>query len=125
MRLPSEHTTLRLVPSARDTNAAGDIFGGWLLSQADIAGSIVASQRVPGRVVTVAVDGFHFIKPVLLGDIVSIFARITKLGSTSLTVAITIYIERKQGISVVTMKVAEGQFIYVHIDKQGKPLACQ
>lgn len=123
--LPDEHATLRIVPTAGDTNAAGDIFGGWLMSQADIAGSIIARQHTTGRVVTVAVDNFHFIKPVLLGDVVSIYARLSHLGTTSLTITIEIYIERKPQKQLISMKVAQGQFIYVHIDEQGRPVAVQ
>lgn len=121
--LPEEHCTLRIVPTVRDTNAAGDIFGGWLMSQADIAGSIVARQQTPGRVVTVAVDEFHFIRPVLLGDVVSIYGRILTFGTSSLTVELEIYIERKPDKHSITMKVAQGRFVYVHLDRQGKPTA--
>lgn len=118
--LPKEQVSLRIVPTAIDTNAAGDIFGGWLMSQADIASSIVARQYSPGRVVTVAVDSFHFLEPVMLGGVVSIYARVVKQGNTSHTITLEIYIEPKPENQLIAMKVAEGQFVYVHIDERGK-----
>jgi len=121
--LPEAHATLRIVARPCDVNAAGDIFGGWLISQADIAGSTVAVRHTKGRVVTVAVEQFHFIKPVLVGDIVSIYSDIKAIGKSSITVAMSIYIERKPMQDVIVEKVAQGQFIFVHLDDQGKPCA--
>jgi acyl-CoA thioesterase YciA len=72
---------------------------------------------------TVAVDGFHFIKPVFLGDVVSIYARVESIGTTSLTISLDIYTERKTGKQIIATKVAEGLFSYVHVDEQGKPAA--
>ena len=124
-QLPPEHATLRIVPMPADINAAGDIFGGWLLSQADIAGSIVAIRQIKGRVATVAVNNFHFLKPVLVGDVVSIYGRIKRIGTTSITIDIDIYIERKPQQQLITLKVAEASFVYVHLDKEGSPLAIE
>jgi len=121
--LPETHATLRIVARPCDVNAAGDIFGGWLISQADIAGSIAAVKHVNGRVVTVAVDQFHFMKPVLVGDVVSLYGAIRAIGKSSITVAIDMYIERQGIDNVIIEKVAQGQFIYVHLDEQGKPCA--
>jgi acyl-CoA thioesterase YciA len=120
-QLPTEHATLRIVASPSDVNATGDIFGGWLMAQADIAGSILAVRRIRGRVVTVAVEHFHFIKPVLVGDVVSIYSEIHSLGKSSVTVTVSIYIERKPMHNVLVEKVAQGQFIYVHLDEVGRP----
>jgi acyl-CoA thioesterase YciA len=122
MQLPKEHAVLRIVPTARDVNAAGDIFGGWLMSQADIAGSIVAVRQTKGRVVTVAVNDFHFISPVFVGDVVSIYGEVEKSGKTSITVAMTIYSERKLSQNIEVIRVAKGYFTYVHLDNAGKPL---
>ncbi len=120
--LPDQHATLRIVPVRADVNAAGDIFGGWLLAQADIAGSIVALRHVKGRIVTVAVNDFHFIKPVLIGDIVSLYGQIKNIGHTSITVTLDIYIERKPSNDIIIQQVGRGQFTYVHLDELGQPL---
>ena len=108
--------TLRVMPMPSDTNAAGNIFGGWLMSQVDIAGSIVAIQRARGRVVTVAVNEFQFYKPVHVGDIVSIYADITHVGTTSITVKVIVYTTHvsETGIS---NKVADATLTYVAIDE--------
>ena len=123
MQLPKEHAVLRIVPTASDVNDAGDIFGGWLMSQADIAGSIVAVRHTKGRVVTVAVNEFHFISPVLIGDVVSIYGEIERIGTTSIVIAITVYSERKLQQSIEVVFVAKSDFTYVYLDKSGKPLA--
>jgi acyl-CoA thioesterase YciA len=109
--------TLRVMPMPSDTNAAGNIFGGWLMSQVDIAGSIIAIQRARGRVVTVAVNEFQFYKPVHVGDIVSIYADITHVGITSITVKVIVYTTHvsETGIS---NKVADATLTYVAIDER-------
>ena len=89
-----EQPTLRLVPMPADTNAAGDIFGGWIMAQVDIAGSIVAGRRAKGRIVTVAVNSFYFKKPVFVSDVVSFYAKIIKTGATSITVDVKVSAER-------------------------------
>lgn len=120
--LPSErHATLRVVPMPADTNAAGNIFGGWLMSQADIAGSIVAIRRAQGPVTTVAVNSFRFHKPVYVGDVVSLYADIARVGTTSITVDVKVYVQRglRQSAAPGTVeKVAEATLTYVAIDMQ-------
>ncbi len=121
MKLPeNQEPTLRLVPMPSDTNAAGDIFGGWIMSQVDIAGSIVAHRAAKGRVVTVAVNQFQFHYPVYVGDLVSCYAEIVAIGNTSLTVFITVYAERHR-TNDECIKVTEATVTYVAIDKFGKP----
>lgn len=111
--------TVRTLAMPRDTNPAGDIFGGWLMSQMDIAGSIVAHQRAGGRVVTVAVDGMEFHEPVYVGDVVTCHTDITRTGKSSITVDIELTATR--GRSGETVKVTHGTFVYVAIDEKGKP----
>lgn len=118
--LPSDrHATLRLVPMPADTNAAGNIFGGWLMSQVDIAGSVVAIRRAQGPVTTVAVSAFRFHKPVYVGDVVSLYADIARVGTTSITVDVLVYAERglRHGGAVGAVElVAEATLTYVAID---------
>ena len=120
VQLPDRHATLRLVPMPRDTNAAGDIFGGWIMSQVDIAGSIAASRRARGRVTTVAVNAFHFVAPVSVNGLVSFYAQVVKVGTTSITVDVEVYAERglrspKPGEVV---KVTEAVLTYVAVDEK-------
>lgn len=86
---------LRVVPMPRDVNVSGDVFGGWMMSQADIAGSILAFRRAQGRVATVAVSRFEFHNPVFVGDLVSFYARIAKVGRTSVTVDLEMRVDRR------------------------------
>jgi len=119
--LPADREpTLRLVPMPSDTNAAGDIFGGWIMSQVDVAGSIEAHRHAKGRVVTVAVNEFQFHQPVFVGDLVSCYARITKTGRTSITVFIEVYAERQRAIGEC-IKVTEATVVYVAIDNDRQP----
>lgn len=111
---------IRVLPMPSDTNAAGDIFGGWLMSQVDIAGSIAAHRRVKNRVVTVAVNEFIFINPVLVGDLVSIYADIEYIGNTSLRIALTVMAEHERG-SENAIKVAEAVLTYVSLDDNKRP----
>lgn len=119
-KLPdNRHATLRVVPMPADTNAAGNIFGGWLMSQVDIAGSVVAIRRAQGPVTTVAVTAFRFHKPVYVGDVVSLYAEVTRVGTTSITVDVAVYAERglrQSGIVGTVEKVAESTLAYVAID---------
>lgn len=112
--------TLRLVAMPTDTNAHGDIFGGWLMSQVDIAGSIVAYRRAGGRVVTVAVNAFQFLRPVYVGDLVSGYAEVVRVGRTSITVAVEVYVDRDRG-TARREKVAEATLTYVAIDENRLP----
>jgi acyl-CoA thioesterase YciA len=119
--LPDEQDlAIRVMAMPADTNASGDIFGGWLMSQVDIAGSIVARRRAQGRTVTIAVDSFQFRKPVFVGDVVSCYARITRIGKTSLTIKVKAYAER-QGKSHHSHLVTEADLTYVAVDEQRKP----
>ena len=102
-------------------NALGDIFGGWLISQADIAGSILAHTRAKGRVVTVAVNHFQFIKPVYVGDLVSYFGNIANIGTTSIRIALEIFVERLDGEHIHCEKVGTSEITYVAIDQNRKP----
>jgi acyl-CoA thioesterase YciA len=111
---------IRVMAMPADTNASGDIFGGWLMSQVDIAGSIIARRRANGRIVTVAVDSFQFHQPVFVGDLVSCYARITRVGRTSLTVNVKAFAER-QGAAHEIMQVTEADLTYVAVDELRRP----
>ena len=120
VNLPTDkEPTLRLVPMPSDTNAAGDIFGGWIMSQVDIAGSVAAHRAAKGRVVTVAVKEFQFHYPVYVGDLVSCYAEVVKVGRTSLTVFIEVFSERHR-LEEECLKVTEATVTYVAIDDDGK-----
>ena len=119
--LPTDQElVLKVVPMPADCNANGDIFGGWVMAQVDIAGSVLPARLVRGRMATVAVNEFIFKQPVKVGDILSFFARIVKVGRTSVTVQVEVYAEhyRSQGDY---SKVTEAQLTYVAIDEEGKP----
>ena len=92
--LPDRPPTLRVVPMPADANQHGDIFGGWVMSQVDIAGGVLAAQRARGRVATVAVNSFMFKQPVLIGDVVSFYSTIVRVGRTSITVDVEVYAQR-------------------------------
>lgn len=111
---------IRVMAMPADTNAAGDIFGGWLMSQVDIAGSLIARRRAQGRIVTVAVDSFQFKKPVFVGDIISCYAHITRVGKTSITVHVRAFAER-HGQSHEQIQVTEADLTYVAVDEHSKP----
>ena len=123
---PRGDMILRTLAMPADTNAAGDIFGGWLMAQVDIAGSIVAIRRADGRVATVAVHDFTFLKPVFVGDLVSIYARLIKTGTSSLQVAVEAYAERRRGIEECH-KVATATLTYVAVgpDRRPRPIPAQ
>lgn len=119
--LPDErYLALRVMPGPADTNAAGDIFGGWIMSQVDIAGSIVARRCAGGRVVTVAVNAMQFHQPVFVGDLISCYAQITRTGRTSITVHVTAFAERR-GDREETIQVTEADVTYVAVDEKRKP----
>jgi len=111
--------TVRVVPMPADTNSMGDIFGGWIMSQVDIAGGIAAARRAQGRVVTVAVNALEFKKPVFVGDVVSCYAAVTRVGRTSITIKTDVYAERRAATEYV--KVTEATFTYVAIGDDGRP----
>ncbi len=112
--------TCRVVAMPENTNAAGDIFGGWLLSQVDLAGSTLAVKISSGRVATVAVNHFQFIKPVFVGDLVSCWAQLDHIGTTSIRIRIEVDAERMRN-SHDKERVAEATFTYVALDAQGQP----
>lgn len=109
---------LRVVPMPADLNPAGDVFGGWIMAQADIAGGIVAHRRARGRVATVAVESFLFRQPVSVGDVVSFYVDLVRVGRTSITVAVEVYAERNPS-DPVTVKVTEATFTYVALNADG------
>ena len=117
-----EMPVLRIVPMPADTNAHGTIFGGWVMAQVDIAGSIPAWDRAQGPVVTVAVNSFVFQEPVFVGDLVSFYARVLKVGRTSITVDVEVFSQRgRQGGRSEVVKVTEAQLTYVAVDERRKP----
>jgi acyl-CoA thioesterase YciA len=123
--LPEEDPILRLVPMPTDTNYAGDVFGGWIMAQVDIAGSLPAIRRARGRVATVAVNSFVFKQPVFVGDVVSFYASIVRVGRTSITVNVSVYAQRglRDGGEEICIKVTEAVLTYVAVDEQRKPRA--
>jgi acyl-CoA thioesterase YciA len=118
--LPDRQPALRVVPMPADANQNGDIFGGWVMSQVDIAGSIPAARRARGRVATVAVNSFVFREPVLIGDVVSFYADITREGRTSITVAVEVYAQRNP-TDVICVKVTEASLTYVAVGADRRP----
>jgi acyl-CoA thioesterase YciA len=119
--LHDEHDlAIRVMAMPADTNASGDIFGGWLMAQVDIAGSIIARRHAQGRVATVAVDSFQFKKPVFVGDVISCYAKITRVGKTSLTINVKAFAER-HGQTHEHLQVTEADLTYVAVDDQRRP----
>lgn len=111
---------LRMMPGPSDSNVHGDVFGGWLMSQVDIAGSLPATRRSNGRVATVAVNSFVFKHPVFVGDLLSFYADIIKVGKTSITVNVEVYAERNR-LQASIVKVTEATLTYVATDAERKP----
>jgi acyl-CoA thioesterase YciA len=111
---------LRVVPMPSDSNQVGDIFGGWIMSQVDIAGSIAAIRRARGRVATVAVNSFSFKQPVFVGDLVSLYADIVRIGRTSITVDVEVFAQRNP-LDIECVKVTEATLTYVAVDENRKP----
>ena len=110
---------LRVLAMPADTNPYGDIFGGWLLSQADVAGSTVAIARAGGRVATVSVKEFQFLSPVRVGDLVDLYARLVATGNTSMTVEVSAW-ARRESLPADGHAVAAGRFVYVAVDENGR-----
>jgi acyl-CoA thioesterase YciA len=117
-RLPDGQPVLRVMPMPSDVNAAGDIFGGWVMAQVDIAGGVAAMRRARGRVATVAVNAFQFKQPVSVGDVLSFYAEIIGVGRTSITVDVAVFAERNPAAPVV-VKVTEAVLTYVALDASG------
>lgn len=118
--LAGEEPVLRVPARPADINAGGDIFGGWIMSQVDIAGSIPAVARAQGRVVTVAVQRLVFLKPVKVGDLVSLYARVDEVGRSSLRVGVEVYVHRHL-TPPEFIHVCSAELTYVAIDEHGKP----
>jgi acyl-CoA thioesterase YciA len=119
--LPTDkELVLKVIPLPADTNGNGDIFGGWVMSQVDLAGSVLPARYVKGRIATVAVNEFIFKQPVRVGDILSFFSEVTRIGKTSITVKVEVFAERyrTQGQYI---KVTEANVTYVAIDDEGRP----
>lgn len=117
--LLNREPTLRVMPMPADVNANGDVFGGWVMSQVDIAGGIAAHRRARDRVVTVAVNSFLFKQPISVGDVVSFYTEVVRVGRTSITVNVEVYAERNP-THPITVKVTEATLTYVAIDAAGR-----
>jgi acyl-CoA thioesterase YciA len=111
---------LRVMPMPADANQNGDIFGGWIMAQVDVAGGVVAGRVARGRVATVSVNSFLFKQPVQIGDVLSLYADVVRVGNTSITVDVQVYAERGREEARV-VKVTEATLTYVAIDLQGRP----
>jgi acyl-CoA thioesterase YciA len=123
--LPTEAPLARVTPRPNDANSKGDIFGGWLMSQMDMAGAVLAIRHAQGSIATVAVKDMHFIKPVFIHDVVSFYGEVTAMGKTSVTIHLTAYAERfAQHFSLIE-KVSDAIFIYVAIAKPGEKRTIQ
>ena len=118
--LPQREPTIRVAAMPSDANYTGDIFGGWLMGQVDIAGSIPALHRAKGRVATVAVNSFIFKQPIFVGDIVSFYTKIMKVGTTSITVEVEVYAQRDPA-KPICVKVTEATLTYVAVSEDRKP----
>jgi acyl-CoA thioesterase YciA len=120
-KLPeNKQPALRVVPMPADANQHGDIFGGWVMSQVDIAGGMAAARLARGRVATVAVKEFVFKQPVQIGDVLSFYVQVLRVGNTSITVEVEVYAERRPA-DPKTVKVTEATLTYVAVDREGRP----
>jgi len=119
--LPADmELVLKVIPMPADCNANGDIFGGWVMAQCDLAGSVIPARHAKGRMATVAVNEFIFKQPVRLGDILSFYSKLVRIGRTSITVTVEVFAERFQAQGAY-IKVTEATFTYVAIDDNGRP----
>lgn len=117
---PSDRLTMRVAPMPADANSNGDVFGGWIMAQVDLAGSVLPARIAKGRIATVAVNQFVFKQPVSIGDLLSFYAHVERIGRTSVTMRVEVYAERNPA-SLYVVKVTEAQLTYVAIDEHGKP----
>jgi acyl-CoA thioesterase YciA len=121
--LPTDkELVLKVIPMPADSNANGDIFGGWVMAQVDLAGSVIPARIARGRIATVAVNEFIFKQPVKIGDLLSFYAEVERIGKTSVTVCVEVYAQRMRQPEQV-IKVTEARLTYVAIDEQGQPRA--
>jgi len=118
--LPDKMPTLRVMPMPSDANMHGDVFGGWIMAQVDIAGALPAVKRSNGRVATVAVNSFVFKNPVFVGDLLSFYAEVVRVGTTSITVRVEVYAERNR-LDAEVVRVTEATLTYVATDERRKP----
>lgn len=118
--LPAKEPALRVIPLPADANHTGDIFGGWIMAQVDLAGSVPAARLAQGRVATVAVNSFVFKQPVFVGDVVSFYAEVVRVGRTSITVDVEVYAQRRPE-RVMCVKVTEAVLTYVAVDDERRP----
>src|SRR3954449_1956223 len=118
---PKGELVIQTIAMPRDTNRNGDIFGGWLVSQMDLGGAILASKISKARVVTVAMEGMSFLQPVRVGDIVACYARVEKIGNSSMRIPIEVWVNRFMTCEEV--RVTEGVFVYVAVDAAGKSIS--
>ncbi|WP_131782753.1 hotdog domain-containing protein [Legionella gresilensis] len=118
-QVPKGEVTIQTLAMPADTNANGDIFGGWLVSQMDLAAGVLAKKLSQGRAATVAINSMTFLKPVRVGDIVSCYVELVKLGKTSMTIDVEVWAEPAAGFG--KFRVTEGTFVFVAIDDYGKP----
>ena len=119
--LPAEgNLVMRVMPMPADANVNGDIFGGWIMAQVDLAGSVLPGRIARGRIATVAVNQFIFKQPVSMGDLLSFYAHVERIGRTSITVRVEVYAERNPS-DLQVVKVTEANLTYVAIDDQGRP----
>lgn len=119
--LPDRQPTLRVVAMPGDVNALGSVFGGWIMAQVDIAASIPAIRHAKGKVATRAVNSFEFREPLFVGDVVSFYADLVRIGKTSLTVDVEVYAERLRQGARQSIKVTQAQLTFVALDEQGRP----
>jgi len=120
MSLPAKEPTIRVIPMPADANHTGDIFGGWIMAQVDLAGAVPAMRVARGRVATIAVNSFVFKQPVFVGDIVSFYAEVVRVGRTSITVSVEVYAQHRSS-SEGGVKVTEAVLTYVAVDDSRRP----
>ena len=121
LQLPDDRQlVLRVMPMPADANGNGDIFGGWIMAQVDLAGAVLPARIAKGRIATVAVNEFIFKQPVSIGDLLSFYAHVLRVGRTSVTVRVEVYAERNPA-DLYVVKVTEANVTYVAIDRDGKP----
>jgi acyl-CoA thioesterase YciA len=121
LQLPDDRQlVMRVSPMPADANGNGDIFGGWIMAQVDLAGAVLPARIAKGRIATVAVNQFVFKQPVTIGDLLSFYAKVERIGKTSVTVSVEVYAERNPA-DVQVVKVTEARLTYVAIDRDGRP----
>lgn len=121
LQLPSDRQlVMRVMPMPADANGNGDIFGGWIMAQVDLAGAVIPSRIAKGRIATVAVNQFVFKQPVSMGDLLSFYAKVERVGKTSITVNVEVFAERNPA-DLHVVKVTEANLTYVAIDRNGRP----